>query len=287
MLGLGRMGGAMAKKLHEAGLPLLLWSRDREKTARFGESLGADVAAAPAEAAAGARWVLSSLADDKALTEVYLGRGGVSEGASKGTIVIDTSTVDPETTRVVGEAVEKTGAAFLDCPVSGSVSMVRSGALTVMAGGDPAVLKEARHVLEPVAARIIHIGPRGTGSACKLAVNALVHGLNVALSEALVLAERAGVDRKTAYEVFVGGAPGAPFVAYKREAYESPETAPVAFSLDLMAKDLRLITGLASRVGAPMRQAKTGLELVEEALAAGMGERDMSALAVFLRGEET
>jgi 3-hydroxyisobutyrate dehydrogenase/2-hydroxy-3-oxopropionate reductase len=110
-----------------------------------------------------------------------------------------------------------------------------------------------------------------------------VHGLNVALAEALVLAERAGVDRSTAYEVFMTGAAGAPFVTYKREAYEHPEEAPVAFSLDLVAKDLELITGLGESVGAPMRQTRAGLDVVKSAIDAGMGSRDMSAIAVYLR----
>ncbi len=133
---------------------------------------------------------------------------------------------------------------------------------------------------------MIHVGDRGAGAATKLAVNGLVHGLNVALSEAVVLAERAGVDRATAYEVFASGAGGAPFVQYKREAYEHPDDVPVAFSLDLVEKDLELITGLGERVGAPMRQAETSLDIVHRAIADGFGERDLSAVAVFLRGEE-
>src|SRR5438093_164788 len=109
-------------------------------------------------------------------------------------------------------------------------------------------------------------------------------GLDVALSEALVLAERAGVERSVAYDVFASGAAGAPFVQYKRAAFEDPEGTPVAFSLDLMAKDLELITGLAGRVRAPMRQAETTLGIVRSAIADGFGERDLSAIAVFLRG---
>ena len=143
-----------------------------------------------------------------------------------------------------------------------------------------------RPVLEPLSSRVIHVGDRGAGAATKLAVNALVHGLNVALSESLVLAEHAGVDRRTAYEVFASGAAGAPFVHYKREAYEHPDDSPVAFSLELVAKDLELIIALALRVGVPMTQAETELEIVRRAIAAGMGDADMSAVAVFLREEE-
>lgn len=118
-------------------------------------------------------------------------------------------------------------------------------------------------------------------------MNSLVHGLNMVLAEALVLAERAGVERSVAYDVFASGAGGAPFVQYKREAFEQPEQAAVAFSLDLVAKDFELITQLADEVGAPMRQASVGLDIVNDAIAQGMGEQDMSAIAVYLRKGNT
>jgi 3-hydroxyisobutyrate dehydrogenase/2-hydroxy-3-oxopropionate reductase len=277
------MGAAMARRIHGSGVEVILWNRDRSKAEAISQEIGASVAETAAQAAAVSDFVLSSLADDEAVQDVYLAANGVVEGIGGGTIAIDTSTVDPVTILRVGEAVDQTGAEFIDCPVSGSVSTVEAGELTVMAGGDEVVVKEAEPLLASIASRVIHVGPRGAGAACKLAVNGLVHGLNIALSEALVLAEKAGVERGTAYEVFVSGAGGAPFVKYKRQAYENPETTPVAFSLDLVAKDLELITGLANRIGVPMNQARVGLEIVRRALAAGMGPRDLSAIAVLLR----
>ena len=277
------MGAAMARRIHGAGADLILWNRDRAKSEAVSEVTGATIADSAAKAAAKADFILSSLADDAALDAVYLGADGIVEGISEGSIAIDTSTVDPRTTIRVGGAMAATGAGFLDCPVSGSVSTVEAGALTVMAGGEERLINEVEPLLAAISSRIIHVGPRGAGAACKLAVNALVHGLNVSLSEALVLAEKAGVARETAYEVFVSGVGGAPFVKYKREAYENPTSASVAFSLDLVAKDLELITGLARRLGAPMAQAEAGLEIVRRALASGMGSRDMSAIAVLLR----
>jgi 3-hydroxyisobutyrate dehydrogenase-like beta-hydroxyacid dehydrogenase len=106
---------------------------------------------------------------------------------------------------------------------------------------------------------------------------------NVALSEALVLSEKAGVERATAYEVFASGAGAAPFVLYKREAFERPNETPVAFSLDLVAKDLDLIITLADEVGARMDQAAVNRDVVRAAIEAGLGSRDLSAVAVFLR----
>jgi 3-hydroxyisobutyrate dehydrogenase/2-hydroxy-3-oxopropionate reductase len=284
VVGLGRMGSAMARRFHEAGHELVLWNRDRSKAEAVAADTGAQIADSPATAAAGAGVVVSSLADDAALREVYLGDDGVVAGIRSGSIAVDTSTVDPESSVAIGKAVDAKGAGFTDSPVSGSVSSVEAGALTIMAGGDPEVVAAVEPLLAAISKQVIRVGDLGAGAACKLAVNGLVHGLNVALSEALVLAEKAGVSREKAYEVFVGGAGGAPFVQYKRAAYEHPEEAEVAFTLDLVAKDLELITGLAEKVGAPMEQANTGLEIVRKAIASGIGDHDLSAIAVYLRG---
>lgn len=283
VIGTGRMGAAMVGTLRRAGYPVVVWNRDRAKAEKVAESTGASVAESAADAARRAAVVLSSLADDPAVKAVYLAPDGVVAGIAAGAVAIEASTVDPDTQVLVGAAVEGTGAGFLDAPVSGSVSTVEAGALTIMVGGGESDLEAVRPVLDALASNVIRVGGRGAGAAMKLAVNGLVHGLNVALSEALVLAERAGVDRSVAYDVFASGAGGAPFVHYKRDAYEHPDDAPVAFSLDLVAKDLELITGLAERVGAPMRQASVGLDIVREAIAGGLGERDLSAIAVHLR----
>lgn len=284
IIGTGRMGGAMASTIRRAGISVTLWNRDQQKAEDLAASIDARVARSAAEAASLADIVVTSLADDVAVKSVYLDAGGVIEGIRKGSIAVETSTVDPETIIEVGTAVDATGAGFLDSPVSGSVSTVEAGTLTIMVGGDPLLLERARSVLDILATNVVHVGRRGAGAATKLAVNGLVHGLNVALSEAVVLAEMAGVDRSVAYDVFASGAGGAPFVQYKRAAYEHPDDAPVAFSLDLVAKDLELITGLGERVGAPMRQAATGLDIVHAAIDNGFGDRDLSAIAVFLRG---
>jgi 3-hydroxyisobutyrate dehydrogenase-like beta-hydroxyacid dehydrogenase len=286
-IGLGRMGAAMAHRFAADGHRLVAWNRDRAKADAVAASTGASVAPTPSDAVVGVDVVISSLADDAALRSVYLGDDGVVAGLAQGVVVADTSTVDPSSVLEVGIAVDGAGASFMDCPVSGSVATVESGMLTVMAGGDASALPVLERVFGSVAKRVIHVGPRGAGAATTLAVNGLVHGLNVSLAEALVLAERAGVDRSTAYEVFASGAAGAPFVLYKREAYEHPDDAQVAFTLDLVAKDLELITGLAERVGAPMAQAATDLDIVRRAIASGLGSHDMSAVAVYLRERDS
>jgi 3-hydroxyisobutyrate dehydrogenase-like beta-hydroxyacid dehydrogenase len=152
-----------------------------------------------------------------------------------------------------------------------------------MVGGTEADFASARDVFDVLAKRVFHVGEQGAGATMKLAVNAVVHATNHALAEALVLAEKAGVDRATAYEVFASSAIASPFVLYKREAFERPGDAPVAFSVDLVAKDYALILALAERVGAVMDQATTGRATAVAAIEAGLGQHDMSALAELLR----
>ena len=273
----------MVGTLRRAGFDVVAWNRDRGKCHAVAHTSGAEVAEGAAEAASAADVAITSLADDAAVEAVY---ADAVEGFHAGQVVLEMSTIAPETVRKVAPSVQGRGATMLDAPVSGSVPVVERGELLIMVGGDPDALERARPVLEALSSTIIHVGELGTGATMKLAVNALVHGLAVALSESLVLAERAGVERTTAYEVFASGAAAAPFVLYKRAAFERPDETPVAFSLELVAKDLDLILALAQRVGAPMPQADTNRDEVRSALAAGMGKRDMSALAGYLRGIE-
>ena len=273
----------MVGTLRRAGFDVVAWNRDRGKCHAVAHTAGAEVAEGAAEAASAADVAITSLADDAAVEAVY---ADAVEGFHAGQVVLEMSTIAPETVRKVARSVQGRGATMLDAPVSGSVPVVERGELLIMVGGDPDALERARPVLEALSSTIIHVGELGTGATMKLAVNALVHGLAVALSESLVLAERAGVERTTAYEVFASGAAAAPFVLYKRAAFERPDETPVAFSLELVAKDLDLILALAQRVGAPMPQADTNRDEVRSALAAGMGKRDMSALAGYLRGIE-
>jgi 3-hydroxyisobutyrate dehydrogenase-like beta-hydroxyacid dehydrogenase len=284
VVGAGRMGAAMVGTLCRAGVEVVVWNRTRAKAEEVGQATGAAVAATAREAAASAPVVLSSLADDAAVGAAYTGGDGIVAGLQRGAVVCEASTIDPGTVRRLGPLVEDRGASLLDTPVSGSVSTVEAGQLTIMAGGDPEVLERVRPVLDPLAKQIFHVGELGAGAVMKLTVNSVLHGLNLALAEGLVLAERAGVERAVAYEVFAASAIAAPFVHYKREAFEHPGRPPVAFSLDLVAKDLDLILALAAEAGATMEQAAINSRLVEAAVAAGLGGHDLSELATYLRG---
>jgi 3-hydroxyisobutyrate dehydrogenase-like beta-hydroxyacid dehydrogenase len=285
VIGAGRMGAAMVARLRGAGRPVAVFNRTPAKAAALAAETGAQAAATAREAAGFARVVLVSLADDAAVAAAYDGPDGLVAGVTAGTVVVETSTVSPETVRALAGMVARRGATLLDAPVSGSVPVVQRGELTFLAGGEAVALDSVRPVLAVLATRVLHLGGVGAGATMKLAVNGVVHALNQALSEALVLAEKAGIARKAAYEVFTASAVAAPYVHYKRASFEEPSSTPVAFRLDLVAKDLALLDALAAGAGARMDQAATNRRLVAEALAAGYGERDISAIASFLRGD--
>jgi 3-hydroxyisobutyrate dehydrogenase-like beta-hydroxyacid dehydrogenase len=283
VVGTGRMGAAMVGRLVGAGFPVVVHNRTRARAEQGAGAHGARVAATPREAAEQAEVVVVSLADDVAVRAAYQGPDGLVAGLRPGAVVADTSTVDPATLQKLEPSVRAAGAHLLDTPVSGSVATVEAGQLLVMAGGEDAALEAARPALESFARRIVALGPLGAGATMKLVVNSMVHALNAALAEALVLAEKAGVERSAAYEVIASSAVAAPFVLYKRESYEHPDDSPVAFALDLVAKDLDLAADLAERVGARMPQLALNRSVVAEAIDAGLGAADLSSLAVLLR----
>jgi 3-hydroxyisobutyrate dehydrogenase-like beta-hydroxyacid dehydrogenase len=283
VVGTGRMGTAMARSLARGNLDLLLYNRTPEKCAVLADQLGARVVDTPAAAAAASDIAITMLADGPAVQEVWAGADGLLEGASAGSVLVDMSTVPPDVIRGFESAAHDQGAGILDAPVSGSVPLAETGKLTIMVGGSAEDLERARPAFEQLATKVVHIGPLGSGASLKLAVNVLIFGLNQALAEALVLAERAGVDRATAYDFFVTSAAGAPYVGYKRDAFVDPDHTPVGFTLGLTQKDLRLILDLADAVDAPMPQTRGNLDLVQFTIAALGAERDASTVAEQLR----
>jgi len=283
VVGTGRMGSAMARAIARGGPTLVVHNRSRERAEALADELGARVASTPAEAASAADISITMLADGDAVSAVWGGPDGLVAGARSGSVLVDMSTVPPDALEPFAAPARERGAGIVDAPVSGSIALAEAGELTVMAGGSSEDLERARPALDLVAKQVTHVGPLGSGAAIKLAVNAVIFALNNGVSEALVLAERAGVDRALAYEVFATSAVGAPYLGYKRDAFVDPESSPVAFSLGLAAKDLRLITELADRLGVSVPQARANRALIGDASASLGPDHDFSAVATHLR----
>lgn len=283
LVGTGRMGSAIARAVRAAGHDLVIWNRTRDGAEHLAAEVDGRVLDRAADVASVADITISMLTDGGAVDAVYGGRDGLIAGARPQTVLVDSSTVPPGVLRRHEAAIRERGAGVLDAPVSGSVALAESGKLTLMVGGDSDDLERARPVLEAYGSTIFHLGPLGTGAAMKLAVNTVIFGLNEALAEGLVLAERAGIPRKDAYNVLAASAVAAPYVGYKRAAFLDPDGTPVAFAADLAAKDLRLIAELAHAVDLPLPQSTTNLAVIDAVIAAGDGGRDLSAVADHLR----
>jgi 3-hydroxyisobutyrate dehydrogenase-like beta-hydroxyacid dehydrogenase len=282
-LGLGRMGTRIARNIGAAGFPLTVWNRTRGTAEAVADDISATLGDGPAEVAANTDVVMTMLSDDAAVEAVYLAEDGILAGIRPGAVAVDLSTVDPATSRRIAARLAERGAGFVDSPVSGSTAAAEARTLIMMAGGQDAAVETARPALEAAAATVYHLGPVGSGASMKLAVNGIVYGLTEALAEALVLAERAGIDRTAAYDVIAHSAVAAPVVHYRRPMFEHPGTGPVSFRLALGVKDLRLITELAARLGVPMPQAACNLDTLGAAGADGYADWDLAGVAEWLR----
>lgn len=289
VLGLGRMGAPLAARLAATGHQVQVWNRGEAGHRRLTAELAAvDTSethaipvrtASPAAAVRGAEYIITMLADATALTSVLFGPDGVAEGVASDAVVCDMGTIGVACAQECARRLGTSGVAFLDAPVSGSVPAVRSGTLLVMVGGSAVAFHRVKPVLEVFGPQVHRVGDSGSGQAMKLAVNSVLHSYNAALSESLVLAERGGVDRGTALDILAGSAAAAPYLRYKRAAFEDPQGQPVAFTVDAMVKDLHLIRGLAAGCAAPVPVVETVLAICGQASSAGLGDQDMSAIA--------
>lgn len=283
-LGLGRMGAPMSANLAAAGHEVRLYNRTAAKAEDLAGRLGAVAAATPREAVRTAEFVITMLADEPALLDVCEGPDGVLAGLAPDAIVVDMGTTGPEGVGRLAPRIADAGGVLVDAPVSGSTAAAEGATLTILVGAPEATFPRVAPVLAAMGEPVFHLGDTGAGSVMKLAVNNIIYALGNALSESLVLAERAGLDRHVAYEVFERSAVAAPMVRYRHDAFLDPEHTPAAFAMHLARKDLELITDLASSVGLKVEQAEANLSLYRRAIEAGLGERDMADVAVYLRG---
>jgi 3-hydroxyisobutyrate dehydrogenase len=283
VLGTGRMGSAMARRAASAGHRLTLWNRTEATARALAASMPAErvaVAPTPAHAVREKDIILSVLADGETTQAVLLDHA-VLAALTPGTVVCDLGTSGVSAAVDMARVLLGARIRFVDAPVSGSVASVEGGTLLVMAGGETDAVDAARAVLGAFARKVLHVGRAGAGQTMKLAVNLVVHDLNAAVSEALLIAKGAGIAPEDAYDVFQDSVIAAPFVVYKRAAFLDP-LATVAMSLDLVNKDLRLITGLADELGVSVPLTTAAARSVAAACNAGYGSEDMAALTRFL-----
>ncbi|PYX42159.1 MAG: NAD(P)-dependent oxidoreductase, partial [Acidobacteria bacterium] len=256
--------------------PLSLYSRSREKAMAF-SAAGAKVASSPREAASGADIVISMVADDVASRDVWLGENGVLAGTSNGSVLIECSTLTAGWVKELAVAAESKGCEFLDAPVTGSKPQAASGELIFLVGGSAATLERVRPVLSVMGRDAIHLGPHGSGAMMKLINNFLCGVQAASVAEATSMISAAGLDRGKAMSILASGAPGSPIVKRIASRLEANDFDP-NFTLKLMAKDLSYAVKEASARDLRLQTAASALAIFEQAIAAGHGEEDFSAV---------
>jgi 3-hydroxyisobutyrate dehydrogenase-like beta-hydroxyacid dehydrogenase len=281
-VGIGKMGLPMAGNVLRAGHELTVFNRTLSRCDPLRDD-GATVAASAAEAVREAEVLVTMLADPAAVEAQIVGDEQVLADAPAGLVWLEMSTIGPTAAREFAARAAGAGVAMLDAPVSGSIAVAEAATLVAMVGGDGEALERARPVLEAMTKAHFHLGESGAGAAMKLAVNVMVASQTVAISEALVLAEAAGIERADAYEVISAGALASPFVDYKKAAFLDPDGTPAAFALDLMRKDLRLALEQGEAAGLPLFGATAAAEAVTVAAGLEGGDEDLVRVADALR----
>jgi 3-hydroxyisobutyrate dehydrogenase len=283
ILGLGTMGAGMAANLLKAGFSLSVYNRTAAKAQAL-IGAGARFASTPAEAARDASVIISMLADDTASREVWLGNGGALEAATKGAILIESSTVSPAWIAELAKLAAQRGVHLLDAPVTGSRAQSEAGQLSFLVGGDDAALELATPVLKAMSKEIVHLGPVGSGAKMKL-INNFLCGVQIAsLAEGLTWIERSGLDREKALSVLKSGAPGSPLLA-AISARMVNQNYSVNFLLSLMTKDLLYAQNESAYCNVELKTADAARSLFEVAIAQGFGDEDMSSVIEPLRNK--
>ncbi|MBA3738780.1 MAG: NAD(P)-dependent oxidoreductase [Actinobacteria bacterium] len=279
--GLGNMGTLMATRLLEAGHEMTAWNRTTERTVELG-ARGATVASTPAAAASGADVVITMLADDQAVESVYFGPDGIAEGLHTGAVVVDMSTVAPDTARSLASRMPE-GIGVLEAPVKGGPARAAEGRLRILVGGEEATFEHVRPLLSAMG-EPRHVGPTGSAAAAKVLNNYAVIVLVSVLGEALVLADALGMDEAFALEVLQG----TPLEATVLHQWpRATGAARPSFKMRLAAKDLNLALDAARSAGLDLPIAEEARGRMDRAIAQGMGQDDQAGVVRSIRRGES
>jgi 2-hydroxy-3-oxopropionate reductase len=275
-IGLGIMGRPMCKNLIAAGHELVVDSHNEEATAELVQR-GARRGGSPREIAQQVDLVVTMLPNSPQVRQVALGDDGIVAGSHPGLVHVDMSSIAPLVSREVSEALAEKGVAMLDAPVSGGEPKAIDGTLSIMVGGDRAVFDQVREVLAAMGSSIVHVGEIGAGGTAKLA-NQVVVALNIAaVSEAFVLAEKAGVSPASVFEAIRGGLAGSTVLEAKAPMMLAHDFKP-GFRIDLHIKDLTNALETSHGVSAPLPLTAAVLEMMTALRAGGHDKDDHSGL---------
>ncbi|MDR1068898.1 MAG: NAD(P)-dependent oxidoreductase [Clostridiales Family XIII bacterium] len=282
-IGLGNMGTPMSTNLIKAGNAVAVWNRTKAKADAV-ISEGAAWADTPRAAAAASDFIFTMVADGASLHAVTFGADGLIAGLAPGKIVIDMSTVSVEESAQVNEAVEAAGAKFLRAPVTGSTMLAQSGTLGILASGDKAAYDKTFPLFEILGGNQFYLGGGDEARVMKLSLNLMIATTMQMEAEAVVLAEKAGLDVAQVVEIIAGSAAGSPLTGYKKVPIGTGNYA-AAFSVKLMIKDLKLAGAVGQQYGVKLESTNLTRARLELADSKGYGDLDFSVLTKLLEEE--
>lgn len=275
-IGLGIMGKPMSKNLLKAGYSLVVMDKNQSAVDEV-VAAGAQAAISPKEVAEQCSVIITMLPNSPHVKEVILGENGVFDGASEGTVVIDMSSIAPLVSREIGGRLAAKGIEMLDAPVSGGEPKAIDGTLSVMVGGKREVFEKHYPIMKAMAASVVRTGEIGAGNVTKLA-NQVIVALNIAaMSEALVLATKAGVEPELVYQAIRGGLAGSTVLDAKAPLVMDRKFNP-GFRINLHIKDLQNVLDTSHEVGAPLPLTAAVMEMLQALKVDGMGDNDHGAL---------
>ena len=275
-VGLGDMGSRMVKRLLDAGHSVTGYNRTKAK-AQWLLDAGMKWAETPRAVAATAETTLSMVTNTQALLAVTGGPDGIIAGLSAGKIYVDMSTVSPAASRELAQQVQAKGAQMLDAPVSGSVSTLEEGKLSIMVGGKREAVDRARLILEAIGPKVTHVGANGLAVSMKIATNLSLAVQMLAFSEGVLLAEKSGIRRETAVEVLLNSVIASPMVKYRGPfVLDMPDEA--WFDVNMMQKDLLLALEMGRQLDVPLPTTAITNEMLTAARGMGLAEKDFAVL---------
>jgi 3-hydroxyisobutyrate dehydrogenase-like beta-hydroxyacid dehydrogenase len=275
-VGLGVMGGGIARRLLDAGHEVHGYNRTREK-ARPLEELGLVLEESPRAVAESADVVLSMVTNVAALRAVAEGDEGILAGLAPGKIWIDMTTAAPSVSRELAAKARERGADMVDAPVSGSVSTLEEGRLSIMVGGRPETFAQVEPILKDIGPKVTLVGDNGQALLLKIAINLSLQVQMVAFSEGLLLAEKDGIDREVALDVMLSSVIASPMLKYRAPfVLEQPEEA--WFNVNMMQKDMLLALDLGRELDVPMPTTAISNELLTAARGMGLAHHDFAVV---------
>ncbi len=282
-VGLGTMGGNIARRLLDTGYVVTGYNRTRAKAESLIEA-GMSWADSPREVAGQSDICFSMVSDTVALEAVTRGPDGIIAGLTNGAVYVDMSTVSPALVRALAKEVEAVGASMLDAPVSGSVALIHSGHLSIMVGGKPETLKAVLPVLLDIGQKVTHVGSHGMGTMMKVATNLQVYVQTLAFAESLRLTELGGIDKAKAMEVMLNSVIASPMLAY-RAPFMLDRPAKPWFTVTLSYKDLELALEEAKRFGIQLPTTRAASDMFALAIREGLGSQEAAAVYDVIRVE--